>query len=124
MKFIGLSLITDNVSKLVKFYEMIFGVKSNGDQIHSTLHIYGLDLAIYSKNASIDDMKFIYRNDANYGYTTLMFLVENIDLEYNRLLNKNIEFITKPTLYPWGTKAFHFRDPDGNIIDFVEKISQ
>ena len=67
-------------------------------------------------------MKFSYPANASCGYTTLMFLVENADAEYEKLQQLNISFITSPTVYPWGTKAFHFRDPDGNIIDFVERI--
>ena len=117
-----MSLITENVSSLVAFYEKVFRVKAEGDAIHSTLHLDGLSLAIYSKQASMDDMKFSYPVGAGRGYTTLMFLVDSADGEYEKLRHENISFMTRPTAYPWGTKAFHFRDPDGNIIDFVERI--
>jgi predicted enzyme related to lactoylglutathione lyase len=119
-----MSLITENVPALAVFYERVFGVKPEGDAIHCTFNLEGLSLAIYSRQASIDDMKFSYPAGANYGYTTLMFLVENVDEEYRKLQHENIVFITRPTEYPWGTKAFHFRDPDGNIIDFVERLAR
>jgi predicted enzyme related to lactoylglutathione lyase len=124
MEFIGLSLITENVTLLVDFYEKVFLVHADGDSIHSTLSIKGLSLSIYSKQASISDMKFSYLDNANAGYTTLMFLVENVDHEYEKLKTLKVDIITIPTEYPWGTKAFHFRDPDGNIIDFVQRIAK
>jgi predicted enzyme related to lactoylglutathione lyase len=124
MKFIGLSLITENVPALVAFYEKIFRVKPEGDATHSTFELDGLSLAIYSKQASIRDMKFSYPADANCGYTTLMFLVDDAENEYVKLQGKDIHFLTRPTEYPWGTRAFHFTDPDGNIIDFVERLKK
>lgn len=58
MHFIGLSLITDNVPRLAAFYERVFGVKAEGDAVHSTLALPGLNLAVYSREASIRDMRF------------------------------------------------------------------
>jgi len=124
MEFLGLALITENVPKLVSFYEKIFRVKAEGNEIHSTLQLNGLVLSIYSKEASINDMGFSYHENANYGHTTLMFLVKSVDDEYSLLKDEDIDFITVPTEYPWNTKAFHFRDPDGNIIDFVERLKK
>jgi hypothetical protein len=54
MEFLGLALITENVPKLVSFYEKIFRVKAEGNEIHSTLKLTGLVLSIYSKEASIN----------------------------------------------------------------------
>ena len=122
MKFIGISLITEDVKKLVSFYERIFGVKSEGNEIHASMHVHGLDLSVYSRKASIEDMKFSYSADAGCGYTTLLFLVEDVDYEFEKLKNEHVDFLTVPTEYPWGTKAFHFKDPDGNIIDFVQRL--
>lgn len=51
---------------------------------------------------------------------TFGFNVENVDDEFERLksLNMDIEFVAVPTTYPWGSRAMHFRDPDGNIVCF------
>jgi len=130
MRFIGLALITEDVPRLAAFYGRAFGVKPEGDAVHSTLALPGLNLAIYSKEASIRDMKFSYPERArpdgkgdspdNPGTATLMFAVDNVDGEYQRIKALGIPVMTEPTAYPWGSKAFHFRDSDGNIVDFVE----
>lgn len=121
MNFIGLSLITEDVRRLVSFYERLFGVKAEGDDVHSSLSLPGLSLAIYSKRASISDMGFSYPANAGAGYATLMFLVDDAGAEYARIRDWPIRFLTTPTDYPWGTRAFHFADPDGNIVDFVQR---
>jgi len=120
MHFIGLSLITENVPRLAAFYERIFGVKAEGDAVHSTLALPGLNLAVYSREASIRDMRFAYPEGAGSGYSVLMFSVDDADTDYRRIRALGIPTMTEPTVYPWGAKAFHFRDPDGNIVDFVE----
>jgi len=121
MNFIGLSLITEDVSRLVSFYERLFSVKADGDDVHSALLLPGLSLSIYSRRASISDMGFSYPSNAGAGYTTLMFLVDDADAEYARIKDGGIHFLTTPTDYPWGTRAFHFTDPEGNIVCFVER---
>lgn len=126
MQFIGLALITENVPALAAFYERVFDVKPEGDDVHSSLALPGVNLAIYSKEASIRDMHFTYPETAdgkpaNAGHTTLMFSVESADSEYSRITALGIPAMTEPTVYPWGAKAFHFRDSDGNIVDFVER---
>lgn len=78
----------------------------------------------FRREASINDMGFSYHENANYGHTTLMFLVKSADDEYSLLKDEDIDFITIPTEYPWNTKAFHFRDPDENIIDFAERLKK
>ncbi len=48
-----------------------------------------------------------------------MFRVDDVDKEFDRLKKIIKEFMTIPTTYPWGARSLQFRDPDGNIIDFV-----
>ncbi len=120
MTFIGLSLITENVPRLVAFYERLFGVRAEGDDVHATLALPGLNLALYSREASIRDMSFTYPPGSGSGHTVLMFSVESADAEFDRVKSLGIPVMTEPTVYPWGAKAFHFRDPDGTVVDFVE----
>ncbi len=53
----------------------------------------------------------------------LVFLVGNVDKAYEALLQKGVEFITKPTdRRDWGIRVAHFRDPDGNLIEISEPM--
>ncbi len=83
--------------------------KARGDEHHMSFNESQLD--IYNPgNIKITDNKNI----------TLMYMVEDVDKEYGRLMNSNyrIEFIRIPTIMPWGVKSFIFKDLDGNEIIF------
>lgn len=45
----------------------------------------------------------------------LVFTVDDIDAEYERLVANGVEFEGRPETRPWGTEAV-FRDPDGNAF--------
>ena len=115
----GICLITEDVRRLVSFYEAVLGVKGEGDDIHMELHTDGCGMAIYAREAAERDMGFDFSAHWGTGGTTLMFRVDDADREFERLQSIVPAFMTTPTTYPWGARAFHFRDPDGNIIDFV-----
>jgi lactoylglutathione lyase len=44
------------------------------------------------------------------------FLVENVNEWYERLMNIGVEFLSPPTVRPWGTTEAYVTDPDGHII--------
>ena len=48
----------------------------------------------------------------------LAFTVDDVDIEYERLISLGINKIEPPTIRPWGAKNMIFTDPDGNQIIF------
>ena len=51
-------------------------------------------------------------------YLCLVFAVEDVDSAYKSLVQKGIMPINKPhDRKDWGIRCFHFRDPDGNLIE-------
>ena len=119
MEFTGISISTNNVPRLVDFYSKVLCMKAEGDEVHSA---FGeAKLAIWNPG-TINKRKF----ESSERFFTLMFGVSNVDKEYERLkqLDVNIEFVSQPTTFPWGIRAFSFKDPDGNNIDFVSPVKQ
>jgi len=115
----GICLITEDVPRLAAFYQAILQVGGEGDDIHMELRTDGCGMAIYAREAAERDMGFDFSAHWGTGGTTLMFRVDDADREFERLQSIVPAFMTTPTTYPWGARAFHFRDPDGNIVDFV-----
>ncbi len=115
VKFADICLITNDVIKLVRFYETLFDVKAEGDKIHSSMNLKGLSLAIYNKSAAINDMEFDFIS-AGTGLSTIGFNCDEAEIEYERIVALGICEPTKPQLWPWGAKSFRFKDPDGHII--------
>lgn len=121
MEFIGIALITSNVHALTEFYTKVLCVEAEGNDVHSELKTDGGNIAIFS----VEEMERMAPNSmcgAGYGSFTINFKVKNVDLEYERLKTLGIDFVMLPTTHPWGAKSFWFRDPDGNIVNFVSMI--
>ena len=48
----------------------------------------------------------------------LVFAVEDVDSEYESLVQKGVVPINEPhDRKDWGIRRFHIRDPDGNLIE-------
>ena len=114
MRFTDVCFITNDVLRLCAFYESVFGGKAEGDEWHSTLGINGLHFVfLLEKN-----LDFYYEFTGNASNTILSFNVDDLDVEYRRLISLGAEMINEPTTHPWGARSFQFKDPDGNILNF------
>ena len=122
MKFTGICLITNNVPALTKFYTNVLGVEAVGDDNHAELKTEGATISIFSTRG-MDEMVSGSMQGAGHGSFTIGFEVRDINAEYIRLREMDIEFLKSPTAHPWGCISFWFRDPDGNIVDFYARQS-
>ncbi|MBP7403104.1 MAG: VOC family protein, partial [Clostridia bacterium] len=48
--------------------------------------------------------------------------VADVDAEHERITALGAVIIEPPASYPWGSRSMEFRDPDGNIINFFQRI--
>jgi len=114
IQFTDLCFVTKDVLRLCAFYESVFGGKAEGDKWHSTLGINGLHFVfLLEKNSD-----FYYEFAGNTSNTILSFNVDDLDVEYQRLIALSAEVINEPKTHPWGARSFQFKDPDGNILNF------
>lgn len=117
MNFDGVCLITKSVPDLTRFYERVFDCKAEGDNIHAGFAFETGHLSIFSIQG-MEDMAPNSMRDFGYGGNVIEFKVKDVDAEYERLKALNVDIIKQPATYPWGSRSFWFRDPDGNIVDF------
>lgn len=122
MEFCGFCLITENVPRLVEFYTVIFGTEASGDAVHADLCCGGMHLAIFARDG-MEQMAPGSMRNAGYGCGIMSFRVDDVDAEYARLKTLDVEFVKLPTTHPWGSRSLWFRDPDGNIINFLCQVS-
>ncbi len=119
MKFTGISIISEDVRRLAKFYAEVLRVEADDNDIHSFVKVPGAELTIYSKAAAEQDMGFSFANYWGSGNFAIEFAVDDVDEEYERLKTMGVEFVALPTTHPWGNRAMQFRDLDGNIVTFA-----
>lgn len=50
------------------------------------------------------------------------FVIDDVDREAERLKGLGVEILRGPTDRPWRERTLHIGDPDGNIIEFAQKL--
>ncbi|MFJ2558009.1 MULTISPECIES: VOC family protein [unclassified Streptomyces] len=123
MNFVSVRVITDDVARLVTFYERVTGVRaswSNDD--FAELRTASATLAIGSTRTVPLFAPGSARPADNHS-VILEFLVDDVDTVYANLTGFVEDFVNEPTTMPWGNRALLFRDPDGNLVNFFTPVT-
>jgi catechol 2,3-dioxygenase-like lactoylglutathione lyase family enzyme len=123
MKLTHSCIITENIGRLREFYKDVLQIEPQtyGDGYVEfptecgTLSLFSL--ATHEKLAPGSA-----RSAANRSLE-LEFQVADVDEEYERLQEMEIEWVKPPTTQSWGNRSIYFRDPDGNLINFYTRVS-
>jgi len=108
MRLGEVSLLTNDVVRLANFYKALLKVDNgSNDNIHQTIISEETMLTIYNDGSP--------KNNNNQNIC-LAFTVDDVDEEYQRLLEMDVEIIEMPATRPWGTRNMSFYDPDRNVI--------
>jgi predicted enzyme related to lactoylglutathione lyase len=116
MRIGEVGLLTNDVVRLANFYKLLLETDNgSNDAVHQTILAEETMLTIYNDGT--------IKNDKNQNIC-LAFTVNDIDAEYEKLVNLGIEIIEKPKLRPWGTRNMSFHDPDRNVIYLRSSINK
>ncbi|MCZ9348022.1 VOC family protein [Streptomyces sp. TRM76130] len=123
MNFVSVRVITDDVARLVAFYERVTGTAADwaNDDFAEVRTAYGT-LAIGSTRTVPLFAPDSARPAANRS-VILEFLVDDVDAVYERIADTVADFVNEPTTMPWGNRALLFRDPDGNLVNFFTPVT-
>ena len=50
------------------------------------------------------------------------FIIDDVDAEAERLKGLGVKILRGPVDRPWRERTLHISDPDGNIIEFAQKL--
>jgi catechol 2,3-dioxygenase-like lactoylglutathione lyase family enzyme len=117
MQFASIRIITDDLDRLVSFYEQITGVSAERPApVFAEFVLPSGTLAIgHSQTVQLFGAGSA-RAAANHS-VIIEFRVDNVDAEYTRLAPLVSEWVQEPTTMPWGNRSILFRDPDGNLVN-------
>ena len=121
--FTDVCLITEDVVRLRSFYETVFSVKAEGDEIHSGMVINGLTLVFDHEAIADSNPAFRYVEAGGSNNVIIGFNVDDVDEAFRRLQSLGVSMLNEPTTHPWGARSFQFKDPDGNILNFRNFVS-
>ncbi|GGG19909.1 VOC family protein [Paenibacillus aceti] len=124
MNFASVRIITDDVDRLVHFYEKVMGVSAERPApIFAELIVPSCTLAIgHSQTVQLFGAGSAVAAD---NHTVIIeFRVHDVDAEYERLKPFVNEWVKEPTTMPWGNRAVLFRDPDGNLVNLFTPVTE
>ncbi|NGZ76551.1 VOC family protein [Saccharibacillus alkalitolerans] len=124
MNFASVRIITDDVDRLVEFYEKVTGIAAERPApVFAEIVLPSGTLAIgHSQTAQLFGADSVVA--ASNRTVIIELRVENIEAEYARLKPWVDQWVQEPTTMPWGNRSMLFRDPDGNLVNLFEPASE
>ncbi len=108
MRIGEICFLTNDVVRLANFYKRLLRVDNHSDDATHQMVLGGdVQLAVYNDGT--------LKNNQNQNLC-VAFTVDDVQAEYERLLQMGVEIIEKPTARPWGAVNMSFYDPDRNVI--------
>ena len=124
MNFASIRIITEDLDRLVEFYEQVTGVTAERPApVFAEFVMSSCTLAIgHSKTAQLFGTDAVV---AASNRTVIMeFCVDDVDAEYVRLKPLVGDWIQEPTTMSWGNRSMLFRDPDGNLVNLFQPVTE
>ena len=123
MNFVSVRVITEDVERMVSFYEKVSGLAAmRYTPDFAELKTPACTLAIGStRTLQMFGAGNVLRAAENHS-VILEFFVADVDGEFVRLKEWVSEFVQEPTTMPWGNRSLLFRDPDGNLVNLFTPV--
>ena len=123
MELVSIRIITDDVARLVAFYEQATGATAIwGNEVFAELPTALGTLAV----ADTRTVPLFGSGAAEPGANrsvVIEYLVDDVDASYEKLRGLVEHVVTEPTTMPWGNRALLLRDPDGNLVNFFTPVT-
>jgi predicted enzyme related to lactoylglutathione lyase len=124
MDLASIRMITDDLERVVQFYERITGTAATRyTPVFAELVMRSCTLAIGHTQTTQ-----LFGEDsarpADNRSVIIEFRVDDVDKEYERLKPLVSQWVQEPTTMPWGNRSILFRDPDGNLVNFFTPVTE
>lgn len=124
MNFASIRMITDDLDRVVEFYEQLTGVAAERPApVFAELRLPSCTLA-FGHTQTTQLFGEDSARPADNHTVILEFLVDDVDSEYERLKPLVKQWVQEPTTMPWGNRSILFRDPDGNLVNLFKPVTE
>ena len=124
MDLVSVRMITDDLDRVIQFYEQVTGVDAvRYTPVFAELIMPSFTLAIgHTQTTQLFGVGSARPAD---NHTIIIeFRVDDVDSEYERLKPLVSDWVQEPTTMPWGNRSILFRDPDGNLVNFFTPVTE
>src|SRR5450755_649104 len=124
MDLASIRMITDDLERVLQFYEQVTGVAAvRYTPAFAELIMPSCTLAIgHTQTTQLFGTDSARAADNHTGIIEIP--VEDVDSEYTRLKPLVNDWVQAPTTMPWGNRSILFRDPDGNLVNFFTPVTE
>jgi catechol 2,3-dioxygenase-like lactoylglutathione lyase family enzyme len=123
MDFASIRIITDDLDRLVAFYEQVTGVTADRPApVFAELALGSCTLAIGHSDTTRLFGEDSARAGANHS-VIIEFRVDDVDDGHDRLAAFVDTWVQSPTTMPWGNRSILFRDPDGHLVNLFTPVT-
>jgi catechol 2,3-dioxygenase-like lactoylglutathione lyase family enzyme len=117
MKLALVTIVTANLERMRTFYQQVLQIEPQiyrGNYVEFTLET--CTIALWRQSECAEYGLDLARGTAN-DRVLIELEVADVEREYARLKDLQIEWVQELTTQPWGHRAFYIRDPDGNVLN-------
>ncbi len=121
MDFASIRIITNDVERLARFYELITGTSAvRPAPVFAEFRTGAGALAIAS-TATVAMLGERAPKPGSNDSVIVEFVVADVDAEFARVRDFLEDIVLEPTTMPWGNRSALFRDPDGNLVNLFSR---
>ena len=123
MKLDGIGLFVEDMPTMVRFYRDVlsFEITESEDTVNVYLVKNGTLFMLYERKnfERMTSRKYEYLKGLNGHFEIALYVdtFEEVDLEYNKAIEKGARSVLEPTTEPWGQRTCYIADPEGNLIE-------
>jgi len=123
MRLDGFGLFVEDMGKMIRFYRDVLGFEIK--EAEDTLNVYlikdGTLFMFYGRDnfEKMTSRKYEYLKGFNGHFEIALYVdtFEEVDIEFNRAVEKGAVPILEPTTEPWGQRTCYIADPESNLIE-------
>jgi predicted enzyme related to lactoylglutathione lyase len=124
MQFASIRIITDDLDRLVSFYEQVTAVTPERPAPPFAEFVMPSTTLAIGQTQTVGLFGAGSARAADNHSVIIEFRVDDVDAEHARLQGLVEEWVQEPTTMPWGNRSILFRDPDGNLVNLFTPVSE
>lgn len=113
-------LYVADLDRALGFYRTLLGVEGERrSDTYAEIRLANAKLGFYLRDALPD---LIGRPGGSGPDAEVLFVVDDVDAEANRLRDAGVPVLSGPVDRPWGHRTLHLEDPDGHVVELAQEI--
>lgn len=125
LKLKAVGLFVKDMSAMVTFYRDVVGFPLEWDGVDPSVivELDGYRFLLFGRSdfEELTHHQYTYPSGNNGTFELALDVdtPDEVDNEYNRMINLGAVPIIEPKTYPWGLRSCYIADPEGNLIEIA-----